>query len=96
MEDIRYTNGVVENPNFYDYRIPTQMDVPDRIESLWVETNDPLGPFGAKGIGEPSLVPVAAAIANAIYNAVGIRLHDMPFTPEKILAALEANGKNGG
>jgi CO/xanthine dehydrogenase Mo-binding subunit len=55
-----------------------------------VESNDPLGPFGAKGIGEPSLVPVAAAIANAIHNATGIRIHDMPFSAEKILAALEA------
>ena len=96
MEDLRYSDGIVENPNFYDYRIPTQLDVPDRIESLWVETNDPLGPFGAKGIGEPSLVPVAAAITNAIHNAVGIRIHDMPFSPEKVLAALEAQASNGG
>lgn len=94
MEDIHYNNGTVENPNFYDYRIPTQLDVPDRIESLWVESNDPLGPFGAKGIGEPSLVPVAAAVANAIHNAVGIRIHDMPYSPEKVLAALEAKRTN--
>ncbi|MFQ5913208.1 MAG: xanthine dehydrogenase family protein molybdopterin-binding subunit [Nitrospinota bacterium] len=95
MEDLRYTNGVVENPNFYDYRIPTQMDVPERIESLWVETNDPLGPFGAKGIGEPTLVPVAAAVANAIHNALGIRIHELPLTPEKVLAALEAKRAKG-
>ena len=95
MENIHYNNGTVENPNFYDYRIPTQMDVPDRIESLWVESDDPLGPFGAKGIGEPSLVPVAAAVANAIYNAIGIRIHDMPYSPEKVLAALEKK-RNGG
>ena len=94
MENIHYNNGTVENPNFYDYRIPTQLDVPDRIESLWVESNDPLGPFGAKGIGEPSLVPVAAAVANAIHNAVGIRIHDMPYSPEKVLAALEAKKTN--
>ncbi len=95
MENIHYNNGTVENPNFYDYRIPTQMDVPDHIESLWVESDDPLGPFGAKGIGEPSLVPVAAAVANAIYNAIGIRIHDMPYSPEKVLAALEKK-RNGG
>lgn len=95
MENIHYNNGTVENPNFYDYRIPTQMDIPDRIESLWVETDDPLGPFGAKGIGEPSLVPVAAAVANAIHNAIGIRIHDMPYSPEKVLAAL-AKKRNGG
>ncbi|MFQ5913658.1 MAG: xanthine dehydrogenase family protein molybdopterin-binding subunit [Nitrospinota bacterium] len=89
-ENLHYSNGIVENPNFYDYRIPTQEDIPDRIESVWVESNDPLGPFGAKGVGEPTPVPVAAAIANAIHNAVGVRTHDLPFTAEKILAALEA------
>ncbi|MBI2881843.1 MAG: xanthine dehydrogenase family protein molybdopterin-binding subunit [Candidatus Tectomicrobia bacterium] len=95
MENIHYTRGVVENPSFYDYRVPTQMDVPERIESLWVESNDPLGPFGAKGLGEPTTVPVAASTANAIYNAIGVRVHDVPFTPEKILQALEAKRTSG-
>ena len=55
----------------------------------FIETNDSFGPFGAKGVGEPGLVPTAPAIANAIYNAVGIRIHDLPITPEKILKALK-------
>jgi len=59
-----------------------------------VETDDPAGPFGAKGIGEPGLVPTAPAIANAIYDAVGVRLHSLPMKPERVLAAiLEKRGE---
>ena len=54
----------------------------------FVETNDPSGPFGAKGVGEPGLVPTAPALANAIYDAVGVRIRDLPITPEKLLQAL--------
>ena len=53
-----------------------------------VEHPDPEGPFGAKGVGEPGLVPTAPAIANAVYNAIGVRIRDLPITPEKILKAL--------
>ena len=60
------------------------------IELGFVETNDPFGPFGAKGVGEPGLVPTAPAIANAIFDAVGIRLVDLPLTPDRVLAALGA------
>ena len=81
-------NGSVVNPNFLDYKMLTARDVPD-IEAVVIETNDPLGPFGAKGIGEPGLVPTAPAIANAIYDAVGIRITDLPITPEKVLAAMK-------
>jgi len=77
------------NPNFRDYKILTAKDtVP--IEAPVLETHDPYGPFGAKGIGEPGCVPSAPAIANAIYDAVGIRIKDLPITPEKVLAALKA------
>jgi xanthine dehydrogenase molybdenum-binding subunit len=58
-----------------------------------IETNDPHGPFGAKGIGEVGIIPVAPAIANAIYDAVGIRLKDLPFTCEKVLEAVKNKGK---
>jgi len=54
-----------------------------------VETDDPAGPFGAKGVGEPGLVPTAPALANAIFDAIGVRIRDLPITPEKIVAALE-------
>ncbi len=81
-------NGRVVNPNFLDYKMLTAKDVPN-IEPVVVETNDPYGPFGAKGIGEPGLVPTAPAIANAIYDAVGVRIKELPITPEKIVAALK-------
>ena len=56
-----------------------------------IETDDQHGPFGAKGIGEPGLVPTAPAIANAVYDAIGIRIRDLPITTEKVLAALKEN-----
>ncbi|MFH0877881.1 MAG: molybdopterin cofactor-binding domain-containing protein [Candidatus Omnitrophota bacterium] len=87
-EDLKFKDGRVLNPNFSKYRIPRSVDIPE-IESLFVETNDPQGPFGAKGMGEASLLPTAAAIANAIEDAVGVRIKDLPITPEKILKALE-------
>jgi xanthine dehydrogenase molybdenum-binding subunit len=81
-------DGKVMNPNFLDYKMLTAKDVPN-FETIVVETNDSFGPFGAKGIGEPGLVPTAPAIANAIYDAVGVRIKDLPITPEKVLAALK-------
>jgi 4-hydroxybenzoyl-CoA reductase alpha subunit len=88
MEGLTLENGKVINDGFLDYKIPTIDDIPE-IETILIETDDPHGPFGAKGIGEPGLVPTAAAIVNAIYNAAGIRMKDLPMTPEKILKALK-------
>jgi CO/xanthine dehydrogenase Mo-binding subunit len=90
-EEVHSEEGRIMNPNFRDYKIPTihEMDFPIDLE--FIETNDSFGPFGAKGVGEPGLVPTAPAIANAIYNAVGIRIRDLPITPEKILNALKRN-----
>lgn len=92
MEQLVLKNGKVINPDFRDYKILTAADVPD-IEAVTIETEDPFGPFGAKGIGEPGLVPTAPAIANAIYDAIGVRIKDLPITPEKILAALKEQKK---
>jgi xanthine dehydrogenase molybdenum-binding subunit len=64
------------------------------IDLEFIETDDSEGPFGAKGVGEPGLVPTAPAIANAIHNAIGVRIRDLPITPEKILAALKAGSEN--
>ena len=89
MEDLVCQEGQVLNPRFGSYKIPTVMEMP-RVEALWVETNDPRGPYGAKGLGEMGLVPTAPAIANAVYQACGIRIQDLPLTPEKVLNALEA------
>ena len=80
--------GKVQNPNFLDYKILTAKDIPP-IETVVVETDDKEGPFGAKGIGEPGLVPTAPAIANAIYDAVGVRIKELPITPERVLQALK-------
>jgi CO/xanthine dehydrogenase Mo-binding subunit len=87
-EEIVFRDGVQVNPNFTDYVMPTILDVP-AIEVIMVEKYDPTGPFGAKGVGEPTLVPTAAAILNAIHDAVGVRLYSLPATPEKVLRALQ-------
>jgi 4-hydroxybenzoyl-CoA reductase alpha subunit len=87
-EGLVWEEGIVLNPNFQDYRIFYINDVPP-IKSVMVESIDPDGPYGAKGLGEPGLVPTAAAIANAIYDAVGVRIKSLPITAEKILRALK-------
>jgi CO/xanthine dehydrogenase Mo-binding subunit len=80
--------GEVMNPNFRDYKLLTSKDVIP-VEPVIIESMDEAGPYGAKGIGEPGLVPSAPAIANAIFDAVGIRLKKLPMTPERILKALK-------
>jgi 4-hydroxybenzoyl-CoA reductase alpha subunit len=88
MEKLSVKNGRVENSSFLDYKIPTSDDIPE-VEAILVETEDPAGPFGGKGIGETGLVPTAPAIANAIFDAIGVRFKELPITPEKILRALK-------
>jgi len=88
LENMIWEEGKTLNPNFLDYRIPTIFDTPE-VETVLVESVEPKGPFGAKGVGEPGMVPVAAAIGNAIYNAIGVRFSELPITPEKVLKALK-------
>jgi CO/xanthine dehydrogenase Mo-binding subunit len=88
MEEIRFREGKIQNPDLQDYTIPTVLDVPP-IESILVESNDPAGPYGAKGIGEPTLIPVAPAIANAVFHATGIRMTEIPITAEKLYLAMK-------
>ena len=88
-EEVKTRNGRILNPGFTDYKIPTAIEMDFPIELEFIETNDARGPFGAKGVGEPGLVPTAPAIANAIYDAVGVRVRDLPITPEKVLEALK-------
>ncbi|NIQ40264.1 MAG: molybdopterin-dependent oxidoreductase [Proteobacteria bacterium] len=83
MEEFQYENGRVINPDFAKYMIPTSVDIP-AIETILIETIDPEGPFGAKGVGELPLNMTAAAIANAVYDAAGVRIHSLPITPEKL------------
>jgi 4-hydroxybenzoyl-CoA reductase subunit alpha len=77
------------NPGMLEYRSPSSVESPD-IEPIIVESVDPEGPFGAKECSEGSLAATIPAIANAIYDAVGVRLHESPFTPERVLSALRA------
>jgi xanthine dehydrogenase molybdenum-binding subunit len=90
-EKMVYKDGRLMNPDFLDYKMLTAKDIPP-VDAVIVETDEKDGPFGAKGIGEPGLVPTAPAIANAIYDAVGVRIKDLPITPEKVLAALKEKG----
>lgn len=83
-------SGQPVNPSFTDYKMLAARDMPRQIEPLYVESIEPTGPFGAKGLAEPALVPTAAAIANAVANATGVRIKELPITPEKVLAGLRA------
>lgn len=87
-EEMKLDKGRVMNPDFLDYKMLTAMDVVP-VEPIVIEPGDEDGPYGAKGIGEPGLVPTAPAIANAIYDAIGVRITSLPITPEKVLAALK-------
>jgi CO/xanthine dehydrogenase Mo-binding subunit len=89
MEDYKLENGHTSTPGFAKYILPTSLDVP-QVNSIIVEDPDPKGPLGVKGIGEMALVPTAPAIMNAIYDAVGVRITDLPATPEKVLMAIRA------
>ncbi|MCK6568989.1 MAG: xanthine dehydrogenase family protein molybdopterin-binding subunit [Anaerolineales bacterium] len=91
-EELIVKDGKVLNPDLLDYRLFTSADMP-AIETFIIETDDPGGPFGAKGVGEMGGTPTAAAIANAIYDAVGVRMTQLPMTPERVLAALDEKAK---
>jgi CO/xanthine dehydrogenase Mo-binding subunit len=90
FEEMRFDNGQPINGTFLDYLLPSMLDHPGEFESVLVETPHPDGPFGAKGMGEAALPPIAPAIGNAIANALnGIRIRDLPIKPDKIVAALK-------
>lgn len=86
-EEMIVENGKILNPNFHNYKMLTASDVPT-IHFYPIETNDPQGPYGAKGMAEAPLIPTAAAIANAVADAIGTRIYSLPVTPEKVLKAL--------
>jgi CO/xanthine dehydrogenase Mo-binding subunit len=89
-EDLRFDDeGRMRNPTFTDYKIPTALDTPDETIPIIVEVPQPDGPFGARGIGEHTMIPVAPLVANAIEDAVGLRLTAMPITAERLFLALE-------
>jgi xanthine dehydrogenase molybdenum-binding subunit len=92
-EEVLTQGGRILNPNFTDYKIPTAVEMDFPIEIGFVETDEPTGPYGVKGIGEPGLTPTAPAIGNAIADAISIRIHDLPITPEKLLATIQAKNE---
>ncbi len=87
MEDVAFSNGTTVTDSLHSYLIPTSMDSPD-VETVVFESRSGLGPFGAKGIGEPALTPAVAAVSNAVANAIGAPVYELPLTPEVVLDAL--------
>jgi len=89
LEEMVYRDGQLLNPNLVDYRVPSFEHLPKDFETILVENENGPGPFGAKGTGEGGLLPVASAIANAVCRATGLRLYDLPLTPEKVWRGLQ-------
>jgi CO/xanthine dehydrogenase Mo-binding subunit len=87
--------GAMTNASFLDYRMPTSLDLP-MIDTVLVEVPNPGHPYGVRGVGEVPIVPPPAAIANAIYRAVGVRMHELPMSPGRLLQAILAHGENNG
>ncbi|MEK6572955.1 MAG: molybdopterin cofactor-binding domain-containing protein, partial [Chloroflexota bacterium] len=88
FEGLKLKEGVATNPSFVDYRIATTADVPHEIVAEIVEVPQDDGPWGARGIGEHSMVPTIPAVANAIYDAIGIRMEAPPYSSEKVYLAM--------
>jgi len=88
-EGLVLEKGKIRNGSFTDYRLLRSVDVPE-LDTIIVESHEPTGPFGAKGVGEGSMVCVASAVANAVYDAVGVRIRDLPITPDKVLGDVVA------
>lgn len=91
-ESMRWRDGLLLNPNLLDYKIATPFETPD-MDIIIVESMDPEGPFGAKECGEGALAPIIPAIGNAIYDAVGVRMRELPMTPERVLDAIEKKAR---
>lgn len=94
FEEFKMAGGRILNDTLADYKLATTMDLPE-IDSIIVETIHEEGPFGAKGVGEPAAAPTAPAIGNAVFDAIGVRIKDLPLTPEKLLAVLRENRSTG-
>jgi xanthine dehydrogenase molybdenum-binding subunit len=92
-EELLMHEGKILNPNFHNYKMLTAADIPN-IHFFPIETNDKEGPYGAKGVGEAPLIPTAAAITNAVCNALGVEFIELPLTPERILKAISLNKTN--
>ncbi len=94
-ENMVYEGGRLQNNSLRNYTLVTVTDMPE-VEPIIVETHDPVGPYGAKGIGEPALIPMPPAVANAVEDAVGVRIRDLPITAEKIFFKLHPECEGPG
>ncbi|MFB3853163.1 MAG: xanthine dehydrogenase family protein molybdopterin-binding subunit [Vicinamibacterales bacterium] len=94
MENLILKNGVIQTPSLSEYLIPTSRDFPTTAVTI-LESGTGVGPFGAKGIGEPSFTPAAPAVASAVADAIGVPIHELPLTPERVLAAIERAASAG-
>src|SRR5690606_36195466 len=94
-EEYVFQDGHMLNPSFLDYRMPTSLDVP-MIDTVLVEVPASDGPYGVRGVGEVSIAPPPAAIANAIYRAVGVRMTELPMSPERVWRAMAAKAAQNG
>jgi len=92
-EEYAYENGLLRNPTLLDYRMPTALDLP-MIATEIIEVPAPDGPYGIRGVGEVPIVPPPAAIANSIYRAIGIRMRELPMSPERVRLAIEQHGNS--
>ena len=88
FEETIYQEGQLQNGDAFQYRLPVMKDIPEVFYSSMLEKEDGPGPFGSKGMSQTSIVTVAPAIGNAVYDALGVRVRSLPITPEKILRAL--------
>jgi CO/xanthine dehydrogenase Mo-binding subunit len=93
FEQLIYDNGQLLNPNLVDYRVPTFAEVPEEFHTVLVENGDGPGPFGVRGMAEGGILSVAPSVCNAIDRATGVRIKDLPLTPERVWRALRAAGK---
>ena len=84
FEEMVYEDGQLLNPNLVDYKVPTFADLPANLETQMIENHDGPGPFGAKGLGEGGIVSAAPSVANALFQATGVRIKDLPLTPERV------------
>ncbi|MGA9531962.1 MAG: xanthine dehydrogenase family protein molybdopterin-binding subunit [Anaerolineales bacterium] len=92
FEELKMKDGFLQNPSFVDYRIATSADAPKDLATILIEEPQDDGPFGARGVGEHPMVPTIAAVANAIYDAIGVRVSEPPFSSEKVFMAMHQTG----
>jgi len=95
MEHLISVNGKLKNPYLSTYLIPTALDIPHRVKPVILEHPDPIGPWGARGVAEMPFLTIAPALAAALYDATGVWIDKIPFTPDNVVKALRAHGIGG-